>query len=290
MNNKMSKTLMHHGIQGQKWGKRNGPPYPLAPEISRSVRISRAHTRKEIPYDFRYTKKNSSLIAGQAPPEKLEDLQRKKTSFSILEDCMEVNNINERSRVGRVCNCQNCSVAYEMRRRGYDVAARLMDDGSNVFSPEKRFKDGKFTLVDVKDLEKSYPKSDDFNEDPKAAFASARSIAEEGFSRFATTLSHEPPGSRGIAVVGWLRDAVDIGNRTSFFHAFNYEIGKNGKPTLLDCEGIQRKEEAIYDALSTRTHAIDFREYSYMRTDNLELDPSVTEAVISRKLVKKRDD
>lgn len=21
--------LMHHGIQGQKWGKRNGPPYPL---------------------------------------------------------------------------------------------------------------------------------------------------------------------------------------------------------------------------------------------------------------------
>lgn len=23
--------LEHHGIQGQKWGKRNGPPYPLAP-------------------------------------------------------------------------------------------------------------------------------------------------------------------------------------------------------------------------------------------------------------------
>lgn len=24
--------LMHHGIEGQKWGKRNGPPYPLDPE------------------------------------------------------------------------------------------------------------------------------------------------------------------------------------------------------------------------------------------------------------------
>lgn len=22
--------LEHHGIKGQKWGKRNGPPYPLA--------------------------------------------------------------------------------------------------------------------------------------------------------------------------------------------------------------------------------------------------------------------
>ena len=21
--------LMHHGIKGQRWGKRNGPPYPL---------------------------------------------------------------------------------------------------------------------------------------------------------------------------------------------------------------------------------------------------------------------
>ena len=23
--------LQHHGIEGQKWGVRNGPPYPLRP-------------------------------------------------------------------------------------------------------------------------------------------------------------------------------------------------------------------------------------------------------------------
>jgi hypothetical protein len=31
MNNHQSLYLAHHGIMGQKWGKRNGPPYPLAP-------------------------------------------------------------------------------------------------------------------------------------------------------------------------------------------------------------------------------------------------------------------
>lgn len=24
------KILIHHGIEGQKWGRRNGPPYPLS--------------------------------------------------------------------------------------------------------------------------------------------------------------------------------------------------------------------------------------------------------------------
>lgn len=31
--------LVHHGIEGQKWGIRNGPPYPLNENYSEQQRI-----------------------------------------------------------------------------------------------------------------------------------------------------------------------------------------------------------------------------------------------------------
>lgn len=38
--------LYHHGILGQKWGKRNGPPYPLGTETSRRVKKSASYAAK----------------------------------------------------------------------------------------------------------------------------------------------------------------------------------------------------------------------------------------------------
>lgn len=32
-------VLYHHGIHGQKWGKRNGPPYPLGKDVSTGKRL-----------------------------------------------------------------------------------------------------------------------------------------------------------------------------------------------------------------------------------------------------------
>lgn len=38
MKNVLSTELAHHGIIGQKWGKRNGPPYPLKRAVKGSVK------------------------------------------------------------------------------------------------------------------------------------------------------------------------------------------------------------------------------------------------------------
>lgn len=34
-----SNYLAHHGILGMKWGRKNGPPYPLGASILRSMRL-----------------------------------------------------------------------------------------------------------------------------------------------------------------------------------------------------------------------------------------------------------
>lgn len=47
MSNQYSLYLCHHGIMGQKWGKRNGPPYPLSPGAHSSSE-KKANWRKSL--------------------------------------------------------------------------------------------------------------------------------------------------------------------------------------------------------------------------------------------------
>lgn len=51
--------LMHHGVQGQKWGKRNGPPYPLNAE-------GRADLEKQIEKSEKKSKKAGKAIVRNA--------------------------------------------------------------------------------------------------------------------------------------------------------------------------------------------------------------------------------
>lgn len=62
--------LAHHGILGQKWGKRNGPPYPLNPEdrSAKEKRLNEAKTKyKSAKKDLKKFKNNNHapLIASR---------------------------------------------------------------------------------------------------------------------------------------------------------------------------------------------------------------------------------
>ena len=57
--------LYHHGVLGQKWGKQNGPPYPIAAS-AHSASEKKAGWRKSLSGDSSakdYTKRNSALAS-----------------------------------------------------------------------------------------------------------------------------------------------------------------------------------------------------------------------------------
>lgn len=56
-----SNYLMHHGILGQKWGKRNGPPYPLDFSQKSKAEKTEAHKKKAEKYA-----KNAASVATAA--------------------------------------------------------------------------------------------------------------------------------------------------------------------------------------------------------------------------------
>ena len=287
MPNEKSLFLCHHGIKGMHWGQRHGPPYPLSKEVSRNIRINRQYEYEKEPNKW-MREYRDRYIASQAPPEKFEDLQRKTGRFTLDQDAQLVNDVFHRTKVGRLYNCQNCAAAVEMRARGYDVTARMRPDGSNVFNPEKWFDGGKFTMMDADDI------VSDYIDDTKGTYDSDRydKMCVQAYDRFTKTLSSQPIGSRGIVTVGWCA-STDIQKRTSEFHAFNYIIRRDGL-VFVDAEGRGklyggrphvRTAQEYMDYKSPLN--VDPREYSYMRTDHLTPNESITEAVISRKLVDK---
>ena len=92
--------LYHHGIKGQKWGVRNGPPYPLGSDVSTGSRLkknlendisqaSKITSRKESEYFWEYFKTDIYKELKAKQDKLFNESQKKK--LNNLED--ELNTI-----------------------------------------------------------------------------------------------------------------------------------------------------------------------------------------------------
>ena len=54
----MERTLSHHGILGQKWGYRNGPPYPLSGGDYSKEELRKVYTQRSLKPNSLYNKKH----------------------------------------------------------------------------------------------------------------------------------------------------------------------------------------------------------------------------------------
>lgn len=276
-------SLSHHGIKGQQWGTRNGPPYPLDQKTHNQVAKSAGKSSKgSSKYDADGGARTGlipELISLAAligidlylSSPKVQDRRKNKKqkefyekshdiSEDLLGDIVDVNKeysednpprliagehsieddmlaCNPRYRDGVVpgttSNCTLCAFTYDMRRRGYDVAALASETGNY---PDQI----------IKDLYKN-PKVDKFK---------ARSMTD----LFRQAAEKYPEGARG-----------EIHLAAPFFaHSMAWEI-KNHELIVIDP---QRNEKHTAQQLEEYGFYPNHAQNGFIRTDNLEVNLS----------------
>ena len=194
----------------------------------------------------------SDYVKSDGDYEKLSSL-RKKTS--IMTPKQDTNLCNPRigNQRGKINNCVLCSAAYEMRRRGYDVQARRSGHG---FQVDKVYNEW---------FKKPNIIRPDITRNPNE---SRKQYVNRAYNDICNRMERYGDGARGTMVVVW--------DKTTSGHAFSWEV-TNGKVYFYD--GQNKKINPENQAFSLA----DPSKHAFVRLDNLEINPSITEAVISRK-------
>lgn len=270
------RVICHHGIKGQKWGERNGPPYPLdekdksakeKSEERKSINWKKVGTAAAITagvalaayggYKLSKTKsfrsigkkKIDEIGAGGIDLSETPDWLKPTDGFvhDVQADFRGINPTrNQRGNIpissftpelladdGLVLsevNCQSCSYAHELRCRGINAIASLIDTRKEGDISQFVYKDAKPEIMSFKNG-----------------------------SELASKLLSFGEGARGNIVM-----STPDGK-----HSVRFEV-HNGVAAILDCQ-----KEVGFD--STRDAAwslyrADMSNLSVLRTDNLELN------------------
>lgn len=207
--------------------------------------------------------------------EKIKKISKNKV-FTAKEDMSKVNEQYDPYNDATSTNCANCSAAYELRRRGYDVEAKPNDetynarhdrvydyfenaeyvgvygDGSTIKYNEKyirKIQDGKATWLDRV-----------INRDDYKFYTEDQSYTSKSIEK--AIKSNNPPGSRGFIDVEWKAGSA---------HSIVYEVGIKGKVVIRDSQTL---DEYTLDELAPKVKKVRIA-----RTDNLQLKKGILGAV-----------
>lgn len=283
--------LQHYGIVGMKWGVRRGPPYPIgsnggfrsSKKENGSIRSKEANSKKSkinakdvakiaaivgggvatvvairfamgvaanwdeindlLYYDARLIKRRVDDLVGSDFPLKMDPVED--TIESIRKDLRDANPEDGTS------NCVGCSIAYELRRRGFDVSSKA--DYGEAFRTEKMqrmlFKDLK--IEEHSDL--------------------ADKTASEAFRAVFDRLSQYPDGARGGLTMHFSKGIVvgfGVGGHQTTWQKINGEV------KILDPQvgRIFTLDEFLSAGTRDPNDFFDPGGFETTRLDNLELD------------------
>lgn len=195
--------------------------------------------------------KQAEETKSKSPVDSSTGLHLKRKSTSKEADLEAVNPSYTYPDSGGRMNCYACSVAYDMRRRGYEVTATEDMNGANFKAIKSMYKNADPITV-VSDTPETIP--------TKNGMPYNKGLTKEVYKQ----MKAEPEGSRGIALVVWAGSGGG--------HAVSYEI-ENGKPYIYDAQSGEKLEMSDYTDKSTS--------YIYFRTDNLEPDMNNVKKVVN---------
>lgn len=192
-----------------------------AQSIAKKVSISKSE---------KFDKEVCDTINEPHEMDKDSGLPLKNKEYSDKEDLAMVNPAFKAYSEFSTHNCANCSITYDLRKKGFDVTANLRDHGLTTPTIASMYKD-----AEVKTIPKPIR------------------TGESYAKKVLNTLSKEPEGSSGIALVDWLYGGG---------HAYNYEI-KNGKVVFSDPQ-CNKSGSAVKNYL----YEIRSGGFEYIRTDD----------------------
>lgn len=211
--------LCHHGIPGQRWGKRNGPPYPLAKLPARGRKtLDKVHKKK-------YNKDKAiergkyfvGSILGKIGGKPVSEFERETfRGFKMLPEPESISKVLQNTNPTKSNNnCFNCVVAAAARLCGLDVTAR----GDRL--------DG--TGVSFDDVCKVFKLDPDDPNDVMRVLAPSMDKAERQIIR---RYSEGDVGAIGFA---WNENYRKSTGSDIAGHTINWII-KDGKPLLIDAQ------------------------------------------------------
>lgn len=243
----MNNELFHYGIKGQKWGVRNGPPYPLK-ESKKSYKEKKLQkTMNSNISGIDVAMLNIAASRWMIKERKFhlnnnkQPIKQIKKPHSEEQDQKTVNKEGyDSGSKGHLLNCTMCTTAYDMRRKGYDVKANTTVIGR----PEK----------EIASWYKNTTKKDFYK--------------TKNFDVLKHKLDEQPNGSRGNIVTG-------VGPFDSK-HSMSWEK-KNGKVIIRDCQSDKTYTDINNSILRQKSR----HGYKILRTDNREINwDTIRDAVV----------
>ena len=244
--------LSHHQRPGAHWGIRLGPPYPLSRNSDGSLNTKKqAERKRNSTQTYGHIRMKSDKFASQRDrfsnfmdnmketfsEESAYDidsgLRWKKKKMTADQDLAAVNPMFP-PRANSQFNCAYCSLAYDLRRRGYDVIAANKCGMSND-ALGKLYKKQK-TAWYLSD--RAYQKE----------LVPTRKRSEALNDWIRKTIGKQGEGASGMFSVAFDNDT---------FHSMRYE-NQNGKVVILDAQQNRKYDldtitPCIVDAMISRT-------------------------------------